>query len=192
MKLGLRSRLRWVGSAFIKEPWKDLWVSWRWKLWLWLWHSDKQLSWTSVVSVRQEGGHVESPLASITQCLPYPCHGDPGSMMLSAPLTDGWTRWDSGRWSDLPRDTINSQVRIWTQAFWLQVCGPSTILQLLPEPLSWIIQTKQAGFLLFEGKVFHADWLIEVGCPLWFILSGQDRSPISFCRDTDQRHSGSV
>ena len=33
-----------------------------------------------------------------------------------------------------------------------QAAGPSTAFHPLPEPLSWIVQTKQAGFLLFGEK----------------------------------------
>lgn len=36
-----------------------------------------------MVSVKQEGNHLESSLAWITQYLPYQCHGDPGSVVLA-------------------------------------------------------------------------------------------------------------
>lgn len=96
-----------------------------------------------------------------------------GAWCYQLSFTDGWTWWDSERCDDLGHP-LTVRAKIWTQASWLQVCGPSTALQLLPEPLSWVIQAKQASFLLFEGGkcLVGTDWLTEVDCSLWFISPG--------------------
>lgn len=126
-----------------------------------------------MVSVKQEGNHPESSLASITQCLPYLGHSDPGSMMLSSPFAGGWTRWDSGRWNELSRVTINSQrldlnSGLLTSYLWSFHCPPAA---------SWVPfldHSSQTSWLpaIWWGNRFSMDWLIEVGCSLWFISPG--------------------
>lgn len=86
--------------------------------------------------------------------------------------------------------TLRSGFELWPFDSKSVVLPLSSSCFLSPFPGSFK-QNKPASWYL-RGKAFHADWLIEVGCPLWFILSGHAWPSVSFCRDTDQRHSGSV
>lgn len=66
-------------------------------------------------------------------------------------------------------------------------------LQLLPEPLSWIVQAKQAGFLIFGGeKGLVGTHLLRLAVPSESFYQVTPQPSISFCRDTDQRSFGSV
>lgn len=169
-----KTKIGWICGACIREPWKGLWVPYRLEGMLELWRLDKQIG-LDICGFSSAGKETNQShlLPGFLNVFPTGVTVILGAWCYQLSFTDGWTWWDSERCDDLGHP-LTVRAKIWTQASWLQVCGPSTALQLLPEPLSWVIQAKQASFLLFEGGkcLVGTDWLTEVDCSLWFISPG--------------------
>ena len=152
------TKIGWICGACIREPWKDLWVPYRLEGMLELWRLDKQIG-LDICGFSSAGKEtIQSHLwIWISLWLDY---------SLSSLLGSRWSwerdvitsRLQMGERDETQRGRMSwvilltVRAKIWTQASWLQVCGPSTALQLFPEPLSWVIQVKQPASCYLRGK----------------------------------------